>query len=132
MSQPSNLTEKIFKMATNLVKTGWCQKAWAMNHEGRDVIPTDPSACQWCLTGALEKSLIDNGYDHRGGNDSYCEFQKIYGAMCAFLKHYNGIDGTLADWNDDDLREKDDVIAALTKALDHAKTGSIPVAVSRM
>lgn len=58
----------------------WCQHAYARNKAGDVVFATSPSACSWCLTGALNlcygpagvrrltqvKSRIERALDDRG------------------------------------------------------------------
>jgi len=32
---------------------GWCQGSWALNANGMAVESTSPTACKWCLMGAI-------------------------------------------------------------------------------
>jgi hypothetical protein len=38
-----------------LSEDNWCKNKFAKNAEGSEVLPTDSSACCWCLLGAIHK-----------------------------------------------------------------------------
>lgn len=50
-------TIEILKAARELIAdpNRWCQDVYARDATGKDVVPDDPAACQWCALGAIER-----------------------------------------------------------------------------
>ncbi len=46
-----------------------CQRSYARNKEGDDVLPNDPTAVCWCASGAMRKCYRDNRDVWRRAND---------------------------------------------------------------
>ena len=40
--------------------TRWTKGTYAKNHLGNNVLYTDEKACQWCLSGAIQKCYPNN------------------------------------------------------------------------
>ena len=47
-----------------LIEQGWAQETSALDKDGLDVHPWDPHACQWCLSGAIQKAHDDLWNEH--------------------------------------------------------------------
>ena len=50
-------TVEILEHARATIRQGWTQGASAVGSTGLPTEPWDPSACKWCLTGSLMKSI---------------------------------------------------------------------------
>lgn len=56
-------TEQILLEAAVLVERGWCKGANARDKNGKQVSPTDPAACAWCMVGAVFKACGPIDYE---------------------------------------------------------------------
>ena len=53
-------TKEVLVKARTLVEKGWTQGAFAKDDYGYIVKSTDPKACSWCATGAIQAVLPKN------------------------------------------------------------------------
>ncbi len=78
----------------------WCQGSLARDQDGNSLGSGDPDACQWCMIGAIEKSLFITS--------------KAFSRLERVVKS-KGFE-IIADWNDAPGRTHAEVIAALKEA----------------
>lgn len=90
------------RMRRRIVK-GWCQGAYARDKFQRGIDYKNPKACSWCLLGALYAT--SKGADHLS-------------TVRRFL-HANG-EFSMPTFNDQ-AKSKDQVLAALDKAIRYAR-----------
>ena len=83
----------------------WTQGSFARNIRGRCVPVDDETACSFCTSGAIDKAYSDyhTNYQLRFKLEEY-----LYAKTDNF---------SIADWNDDPTRTKEEVISVL-KELD--------------
>lgn len=89
---------EILTEAQALLRKGWCQEAIAKTKEGKEVEPEDPTACAWCLVGAVAKASRTWDADF---------LEEICGAPLGYLYVLN-----------DDAQELDTVLAFLEESKD--------------
>ena len=122
----------VLSTARVLVARGWCQKALARNEYGDkldDVM--DQDACSWCPHGALGAAIMtivqrDGGkvYGEDLGPedfDSYSEVEDIAEEALARIlfpdpEKTNYYLEEIVDWNDEEGRTQEEVVAAFGKA----------------
>lgn len=85
------------------IEKGWCQGCFAIDSEGKHVLPDNPSAVAWCLIGATARSVAD-------GTLSSEEEVEIYRAI--FMSGISRCQGFI-EWNDAPGRTKEEVLALL-------------------
>ena len=70
---PDALPQDVYARAREVVLQGWTTKAWARDADGGMVKAQAPSACAFCLSGALgracsdlnlTRSQVDQMFDH--------------------------------------------------------------------
>lgn len=86
-------------------KTGWTIDACARNAEGKDVKSNAPDACAFCVSGALRRVTCETR--SRPG--------QRYLAAANMFTRFVGTE-SIAEWNDEGGRTKDEVIKALREA----------------
>jgi hypothetical protein len=90
--------------AADLIETkGWCQHTYAQNNHNNSVMLDDESATRWCVLGALMRCdrLYSTRVDH---------------ARDALAEYLSNTEMSIAAWNDNPLRTKAEVVAALLGA----------------
>lgn len=92
----------VLREARKLLKRGWCQGAPARDAEGLSVGELKPTACRWCLLGAIS-------FASRGEPALYRKAEKI-------LRVATGWE-MLALWNDVINRTQAEVLAAVDRAI---------------
>lgn len=63
---------KLYRKAKTFIKRGWCKYADALNESNFSVDPSNPVACKWCASGAMEAAAglkIYNGDSISFAND---------------------------------------------------------------
>lgn len=102
MNSPTAAADLLRKVR-NLVARGWTQDAWARDAGCRPVEESDPTACQWCVSGAFY--LLDPEREA-----AVSTARKI---LCSIV----GIeDDDLSDWNDAPGTTQSEVLAMLDRA----------------
>ena len=84
----------------------WCQGAFAKNFDGDKTKSIDPSACSYCIMGAIR---------HQANDD--------FTAVLKTWKYIESVIGTsaIAIWNDDPKRTHNEIIETLKQAIVKAK-----------
>jgi hypothetical protein len=82
--------------------TAWTQDWLARNTDGNTTSPRNPNACSWCAMGAIAK--VQNKPDA----------SQTYDPASRLLASHLGVN--IADWNDNHLRTREEVIAAMREA----------------
>lgn len=54
---------EVLTEARALVEQGWTQRAWARDRFGNAGMWDEPTACEWCLVGALASAGFGSGYN---------------------------------------------------------------------
>lgn len=64
-STPRTLRSAL-RRVRDLIEAGWTQEAYARDCYGHRVSTDSPSACKFCLSGAIDRAVSDNGtlYSH--------------------------------------------------------------------
>lgn len=105
-------SETLTKAADLLTPEGkWTQGAYARGKSGRSVHEHSPSAVCFCALGALWR-VGDVGALWRVGDDDW--------RAKGYLRRV--IDTAIAEWNDDPARTQAEVVAALRKAAELARS----------
>lgn len=98
---PENLmnTKQVLIGARNLIaNVGWCQRSSAVDRAGWRVPYDSPSACGFCIIGAVGRAALDLGGDRaRVVNDTLDAIELRLG-------------DAIGGWNDDPHRTKSDVL----------------------
>lgn len=123
MTYRPNVAAQYLQETINVLEeNGWCQhKASEYNYETGET--------SYCLTGAM-RSAGDKLYPAKlvdGADDSFLRYLSAKNLTMAYLAEFIKLDpempfSSLADWNDQDGRTKDEVLTLLRKALDDART----------
>lgn len=95
----------LLQAARGLIVQGWTQGAYARDYNERITPYGGPSACKFCMSGAVAHLL-------GGGAVHSAEFINALRALrCA-------IDWPVAAWNDTPGRTQDEVLAAFDRAIE--------------
>jgi hypothetical protein len=81
----------------------WAQDGLAFNSERNTTSPRNPLACSWCALGAIAMVQELPHIAHR------------YDPAATLLASHLGVI-SIADWNDNPLRTREEVIAAMSEA----------------
>lgn len=88
-------------------RTGWAQGAAAYDRNGQVTHPSSDGACSFCITGALDRVLIDRGVDRL-----YVAERKL--RICMELRsELPDIHTTAVEFNDTVGRTKEEVLKLL-------------------
>ena len=104
---------ELLRRASDLIRRGWTQHAESRDAGGDAVDPWQPAATCWSLLGALVAALeeqTDNGDD--------LPLHELADALDALALFVDA--DSLAEWNDDPRRTRDDVTGALDSAAEAA------------
>ena len=114
---------KIFDKAAKLIQNGWCQNTGARNAQGDVTHRLHTSAVCFCLTAALEVSIILVLYPSWRFTDDIPSVNYYYFPLLKRVTDVIGINTDLrtmtnvvAQWNDDTCRTKEEVLEVLKKA----------------
>ena len=99
----------LLQRACELVRSGWSQHADARSADGDEVKPWQEAAVAWSLLGALVAALEEQA-DH--GRE--LPLEHLAAALNELADRID--DDSLANWNDEPTRTRDDVIDALDAA----------------
>lgn len=95
------------KQARDLIANGWCRGAYAKDESNKPVPPNDPSACKFCLYGALRKVTgMGNEFYKKPEYEELCEIMRKQLGGALFLDHFN-----------DSKKNKRDVVRVFDKAI---------------
>ena len=108
----SEQQELVLKKAKDLVKKGWCTNASALDAIGEPVVPTDPRACRWCLTGAIERALCDINI-HSPYNQLMMN-EQLEEILC---DRYEQDHLSLTEWNDNHLASQEEVVKLIDEGI---------------
>ncbi len=90
---------QVFAEAKKLIEQGWIRGDLAQDKDGKSVDPSDPSACQFCLLGALYKACEEIGVSYRlvgiklAGNLPVWYVSSVYNGGRSAIAHYNNDPG---------------------------------------
>lgn len=110
--------EALHRAADLLEEFGWCQFSPAKDEDGWHCLPCDPEARSFCLTGSVERAIFDlTGHDIRingpyPGIAIRTERDRPVG--------HTGPPKFDPKWNNDSRRTREEVIACLREAAEHA------------
>lgn len=124
-------SEILFKTADLIEPEGvWCQIHFALDKKGRAVEIASPSACKWCLTGALIKAGTADivarfeDLERRDDRDEYAEL--IAARMVEIQRAKNFIRGVVGCsptlWSDAFERMQFEVVNTIRLAASLAKS----------
>jgi hypothetical protein len=103
---------ELLRRASDLIRRGWTQHAESRDAAGAEVEPWQPTATCWSLLGALVAALEEVT---DGGDLPLAQLADALDALALFVDS-----DSLADWNDDPRRTRDDVIGVLGVAAEAA------------
>lgn len=98
-------SKKVFIRPSVLIRKGWVKEVFAINRRKLTVHPTDPSACAWCLIGAINRSL--------GFSKECKDFTDRVKQL--LIEKTNSSYLGLMSWNDAVDRKQEEVIALLVE-----------------
>jgi hypothetical protein len=101
------LAEQMLSDAYELVVSGWCQGAGAMDEMGREIEPSSAFARRWSAAGALERVWRRSRADQ---DEALQAFERANLALAAAVKDVP------QRWNDQPGRTHADVLLALNRA----------------
>ena len=107
-------TTEILERAHELIEQGWTKLASARDAHGTLCSAHDPRATCWCLTGAIRRAA----YDTPGASTSHTAETLLLETIPTLDAYNDGM--TLAGFNDNPYTTRDDILQALTKAIEHA------------
>lgn len=96
---------QVLEGARRRLETGWVQGFFAADENGDGVDVNSPLACRWCSGGAIRVESDEDGV--------------YYAARCLLTTAIESI--SIADWNDEPGRTKEEVLEAFDKAIALAK-----------
>lgn len=96
---------EILKGARAKIEQGWCQGYYARDAVGRDVSYNSPSACSYCLSGALWASATAAGLDVHAVD------------RCFDLLRHGVSELNPMIWQDKPERTKEEVLARFDQAI---------------
>jgi hypothetical protein len=100
---------ELLRRACDLVRSGWSQHADARSAEGVEVQPWHETAVAWSLLGALVAAL-----EERADRGRDLPLDHLAAALNELAENID--DDSLANWNDEPTRTRDDVINTLESA----------------
>jgi hypothetical protein len=103
---------ELLRRASDLIRRGWTQHAESRDAAGAEVEPWQSTATCWSLLGALVAALEEQT---DGGDLPLQQLADALDALALFVDS-----DSLADWNDDPRRTRDDVIVVLGAAAEAA------------
>jgi hypothetical protein len=104
---------ELLRRASDLIRRGWTQHAESRDAAGDAVDPWAASATCWSLLGGLVAALEEE--TDRGDDLPLHELADALDALALFVDS-----DSLADWNDDPRRTRDDVLDVLGAAAEAA------------
>ena len=110
---------KVLKQTRSIVDLGWYKGATARDAYNVRVEATDPAACKWCLTGALEKAMFDFDLHKLDNDEPYPTVSKAWDSiysrcMGQLFKTVNAAEFiTVTGFNDHPEITQVDVLTAL-------------------
>jgi hypothetical protein len=99
-----SLAHDLLVEAKRLVASGWCQRTVARDAKGRSVLPADPAAASWSAAGAIMRAAARE--------PAVQPFAVAMDELAAV------IDAGPQTWNDAADRSAEDVVRALSDAVD--------------
>lgn len=107
--EPEDVVDQLWEARRLLVERGWCRGGLARSSDGRKIVAHDgPRAFLFSASGAI--SRVTQFPEPR---------RNLKGVMDDLLCHVLGLHfGGLADWNDGVGRTRDEVVAALERAIE--------------
>jgi hypothetical protein len=106
---------ELLRRACELVRSGWSQHADARTAEGAEAQPWRETAVAWSLLGALVAAL-----EERSDRGRELPLDDLAAALNELAEVID--DDSLAHWNDEPSRTKDDVTGALEAAISSAES----------
>lgn len=121
--------QAIFSRAADLCAQGWCQLRSAKDMFGNKVAVNHPNAIRWCLTGAIQRALLERGldcmYDLNDLPDALKEaIRRIVKAVVASRGIAPKDFGGGPTWNNALKRTQAEVVAFLRDCAEFAAGGS--------
>jgi hypothetical protein len=104
---------ELLHRARELVRSGWSQHADARTAEGAEAQPWQETAAAWSLLGSLVAAL-----EERSDGGRELPLDHLAAALNELAKFVD--DDSLANWNDEPSRTRDEVAGALEAAANSA------------
>lgn len=120
---------EVLEEAIQSVKSGWTQGALARDVIEKEVAVTDESACSWCITGAIYRSIKYVPRFWWTAREDYNEFRKEKRKSASRILDVltdlaEGAKLGLPAWNDHVSRTREDVLVLLNQALEQERAKS--------
>ena len=109
------LAERMLFDAHELIVSGWCQGAGAVDELGRPIEHSSAFARRWSLAGALERVWRRSGGDQ---DEALEAFERANLALAAAVKDVP------QRWNDQPGRRHEDVLSAVDRAHRFLRAGA--------
>ena len=114
----------VLKQAHDLLLQGWTQGVAARDERGERVNALDDDACQWCVTGALERAIWDL---YKLSDKEATTLYLMAEDFISRVLEGDGVEGEclydLPHWNDCEDQTVEDITEVLGQATIRAKEG---------
>ena len=107
---------EILDKTKQLIQNGWCQRTSARNNRDIPVRHDDPTATQWCVLGALEKTLTEAQSESPAAR--YYLRKDVFRAIKKAAPEIND----LAGWNDATGRTLSGIVNLLEESVKKCTT----------
>lgn len=111
----------VLRNVRDLIARGWCQRVWAKDADGNTVLPNNPRAIAWCLSGAFY-SLVTATAQNVWQEAYNCVFDLLPGPYGSARDSEFRIGVGMVPYNDAPGRTRDDVLELLNRAIDSLET----------
>ena len=112
--QPATDRE-LMELARFLISKGWNQKSGATTEDGRFCGTNSPEAHNYCVIGAMYRAVHDTSFGMSDRRQSGLSHH--LGRIFQRANKMNPEISHIANWNDDKNRTKEQVLAAMDKAV---------------
>lgn len=107
--------DTVLQLVRDIVYFGWTKEQYAKKPDGSKCSIYSPSACQFCLSGALRKAL---GYLYDTGSPLFTQYYDIL--LNAANEETNYKWDNIPEFNDDPNTTKDLVLKVIDRALENS------------
>ena len=104
---------RVLSLARSYIEKGWCKRALARDRLMAEVAPYSQDAVAWCAVGAIERAIAD-----LMGPESLDTARDMqHRASDALLMTISRRPLSIPVWNDQVVRNREEVLAAFTGAM---------------